>query len=88
MEINKQQTAKEKGQEFSWFIFLQKKEGKQQVCYFKTSSTSFYNNAYKNSLNSDAIYHVYYHYFTTGDWGFFRSAPTACVPRSEKSFPA
>ena len=26
---------------------------KRQVCYLKTSSTSLYNNAYKNSLNSD-----------------------------------
>ena len=35
-------------------LFFTKSKSKQQVCYLKTSSTSFYNNAYKNSLNSDA----------------------------------
>ena len=57
IEINKQQTANEQGYPLSWFIFS-KSEDKQQVCYLKTSATSFYNNAYKNSLNSDAMFSV------------------------------
>ena len=46
-------------------LFLTKSEGKQQVCFLKTSATSFYNNTYKNSLNSDVIFFVLY--FTVGD---------------------
>ena len=36
-------------------LFFTKSEGKQQVCYLNTSATSFYDNAYKNDLNSDAM---------------------------------
>ena len=36
-------------------LLFTKSEGKQQVCYLNTSATSFYDNAYKNSLNGDAI---------------------------------
>ena len=39
-------------------LFFTKSEGKQQVCYLNTSTTSFYNNAYKNSLNSVAMFFV------------------------------
>ena len=62
-------------------LFFTKSEGKQQVCYLKTSSTSFYDDAYKNSLNSDAILHSWRLRFLS-QWA------SACVPRLEKSFPA
>ena len=39
-------------------LFFTKREGKQRVCYLNTSATSFYNNVYKNSLNSDAMFFV------------------------------
>ena len=32
--------------------FFTKRKRKQQVCYLKTSSTRFYNNAYKNFLTA------------------------------------
>ena len=38
IEVNKQQTANERGHQFSWFIFT-RREGKQQVCYLKSSAT-------------------------------------------------
>ena len=37
-------------------LFFTKNEGKQQVCYPKTSATNFYDNAYQNSLNSELRY--------------------------------
>ena len=75
IEINKQQTANEQGYPLSWFIFS-KSEDKQQVCYLKTSATSFYNNAYKNSLNSDAMFLILH----SGDGDFFRSEPPVAHP--------
>ena len=44
IEIKKQQTANERGHQFPGLVFT-KSEGKQQVCYLKTSATSFYDNA-------------------------------------------
>ena len=50
--MNKQPTSEDNSFSGSFFT---KSESKQRACYLKTSSTSFYKNAYKNSLNSDAI---------------------------------
>ena len=43
---------KYRGYQLSWFIFYKNRK----VSYLKNSATSFYHNAYKNSLNSDAIF--------------------------------
>ena len=50
IEINKQPTSEDTS--FPG-LFFTKSEGKQQVCYLKSSATSFYDNANKNSLNSN-----------------------------------
>ena len=41
MEINKQQTAKEEGQEFSWFIFLQKRKANNKSVTLRLAAPAF-----------------------------------------------
>ena len=67
-------------------LFFTKSEGKQQVCYLKTSATSFYNNVYKNSLNSDAIFFVFLKILHSWQLRFLSQWASICVHRSKKSF--
>ena len=41
MEINKQQTAKEEGQEFSWFIFLKKRKANNKSVTLRLAAPAF-----------------------------------------------
>ena len=41
MEINKEQTAKEEGQEFSWFIFLQKRKANNKSLTLTLAAPAF-----------------------------------------------
>ena len=50
IEINKQPSS----EHTNFPGFFTKSESKQQVCYLTTTSTSFDNNAYETSLNSEA----------------------------------
>ena len=41
MEINKQQTANEQGQQFSWFIFLQKGKANNKSVTLRLAAPAF-----------------------------------------------
>ena len=53
--VSKSTNSKQPTREDTSFrgLLFTKSEGKQQVCYLKSNATSFYDNANKNSLNSD-----------------------------------
>ena len=61
--------------------FFTKSEGKQQVCYLKTSATGFYNNTYKKFLVQRCdVFRLILHSWRLR---FLLQWASACVPRSE-----
>ena len=69
-------------------LFFTKSEGKQQVCYLKTSATIAYNNAYKKFLEHVQRCDILRLILHSWRLRFLSQWASACVPRSEKSFPA
>ena len=86
IEFNKQQTANERGHQFSWFIFYKKRRQINNKSVTLRLAPLAYNNGYKKFLEQRCdIFRLILHSWRLR---FLSQWASACVPRSEKSFPA